>query len=282
MTSMMLALVLFAIIAEANAFRPIGSGLRQAAYVHAPMTPLRMTSSDSSTLISIARDFVTSGFGVADPTLLSDRKFECTGQLFKLTDKARYVSGLAKETSAFRRAMPDFEFRPYDFEVDPQNADTVWFKIRPRGTLTGPFSYKKDIYLPNKKAVELPLQLCSISIESGRVTRVTAGYVIDRFTGNTGGYPGPFGVMYALGYPPNKFTFLPPAAVARQLFARTRKAQNDRVGASPFPESVMIGLAKALVDSSLGATGEGWGSRWGGGRGGGVKFVEGGERVAGE
>lgn len=222
--------------------------------------PSAVSSNDPSpsTLISVARDFVTGGFGVVDPTLLSDKSFACSGQLFSLNDKKRYVSALSKETSAFRRAMPDFEFRPYDFEIDPENKNTVWFKIRPRGTITGPFTYKTDVYLPNKKAIELPLQLCSVSIdETNKVSRVTAGYVIDRFTGNTGGYPGPFGVLYALGYAPNPLQFLPPAAVLRRVFARTRKPENLRVSSSPFPESVMLGLAKALLDSSLGAAGGG-------------------------
>ena len=177
---------------------------------------------DKTQMISIARDFVSSGFGVADPTLLSD-SFACTGQMFKLFSKDKYVSGLSKETAAFRRAMPDFEFRPYDFEIDPANQDTVWFKIRPKGTLTGPFSYKGTVYIPNDAAVELPLQLCSVTIKSGKITRVTAGYVLDRFTGTTGGYPGPFGVLFALGYPPSKLTFFPPATVARQFIGRSRK-----------------------------------------------------------
>jgi len=184
-----------------------------------------MITGDSASLISIARDFVSSGFGVADPSLLSDVKFSCTGQMFKLYSKEKYVSGLSKETSAFRRAMPDFEFRPYDFEIDPANSNTVWFKIRPKGTLTGPFSFKGDVYIPNNAVVELPLQLCSVSVESGKVTRVTAGYVMDRFTGNTGGYPGPFGVLYALGYAPNKFTFFPPSSIVKQFFGRTRKVR---------------------------------------------------------
>jgi len=197
--------------------------------LHAPRQSLRMAAtSGSDSLISIARDFVSSGFGVADPSLLSSEKFSCTGQLFKLYSKEKYVSGLSKETSAFRRAMPDFEFRPYDFEIDPANPSTVWFKIRPKGTLTGPFSFKGDVYLPNKNVVELPLQLCSVTIEKSKVTAVTAGYVLDRFTGNTGGYPGPYGVLYALGYAPNKFTFFPPAAVVKQLIGRTRKVSWGR------------------------------------------------------
>lgn len=225
MRVILIALVVACIACIADGFRAAtGRATHPRVALHG-RSSLRMNGGDSQALISIARDFVSSGFGVADQTLISDERFSCTGQLFKLTSKEKYVSGLAKETSAFRRAMPDFEFRPYDFEVDPANPSTVWFKIRPKGTLTGPFSFKGEVYLPNKAEVELPLQLCSVSIDKSKVTRVTAGYVMDRFTGNTGGYPGPFGVLYALGYAPNKFTFFPPAAVVRQFFGRTRKVR---------------------------------------------------------
>ena len=185
------------------------------------------SAADPTFLISISRDFVSSGFGVADPTLLSDSKFSGSGLMFKV-NKQRYLSALGQESAAFRRAMPDFEFRPYDFEVDPVKPNTVWFKIRPKGTLTGPFSFKGVVYLPNKSVVEMPVQLCSVTVENSKITGVTAGYVMDRYTGNTGGYPGAFGVLFVLGYPPSKFDFFPPASVVRQFFGRTRKVR-------PFP-----------------------------------------------
>lgn len=208
----------------------------------------------ASKLITVARSFVTTNLGVTDPSLLSD-SFVCSGPSFDAIDKKSYLLGLTAETAVFQRAMPDFNLRPYSFSVDETQSDIVWFKIRPKGTLTGPFSYKGEVYLPNQKVVELPAQQLSVTIRSGQVTRVTAGYSIDRFTGNTGGLAGSSGVLYSLGEAPSKFSYLPPAVVVRQFFARTKKpVQRKPVKISPFPVAVMTTLAKRVVETNFGAS----------------------------
>jgi hypothetical protein len=207
----------------------------------------------SSDLIAVARSFVTTNLGVNDPSLLSE-SFVCSGPSFNAIDKKSYLLGLTAETAVFERAMPDFNLRPYSFSVDETKSDVVWFKIRPKGTLTGPFSYKGEVYLPNQKVVELPAQQLSVTIRSGQVTRVTAGYSIDRFTGNTAGLAGSAGVLYSLGEAPSKFSYLPPAVVVRQFFARTKKpVQRKPVKISPFPVAVMTTLAKRVIETSFGA-----------------------------
>jgi hypothetical protein len=207
----------------------------------------------SSDLIAVARSFVTTNLGVNDPSLLSE-SFVCSGPSFNAIDKKSYLLGLTAETAVFERAMPDFNLRPYSFSVDETQSDIVWFKIRPKGTLTGPFSYKGEVYLPNQKVVELPAQQLSVTIRSGQVTRVTAGYSIDRFTGNTAGLAGSAGVLYSLGEAPSKFSYLPPAVVVRQFFARTKKpVQRKPVKISPFPVAVMTTLAKRVIETSFGA-----------------------------
>ena len=207
----------------------------------------------SSDLIAVARSFVTTNLGVNDPSLLSE-SFVCSGPSFNAIDKKSYLLGLTAETAVFERAMPDFNLRPYSFSVDETQSDIVWFKIRPKGTLTGPFSYKGEVYLPNQKVVELPAQQLSVTIRSGQVARVTAGYSIDRFTGNTAGLAGSAGVLYALGEAPSKFSYLPPAVVVRQFFARTKKpVQRKPVKISPFPVAVMTTLAKRVIETSFGA-----------------------------
>lgn len=207
----------------------------------------------SSNLIAIARSFATTNLGVTDPSLLAD-DFLCSGPGFNGVDKKSYLAGLTKETAVFQRAMPDFNLRPYSFAVDESQPNTVWFKIRPKGTLTGPFSFKGEVYLPNQKVAEQPAQQLSVTIRSGQVTRVTAGYIIDRFTGNTGGLAGPLGILYALDEAPSKFDYFPPAVVVKQFFSRTKKPlKRKAVSVSPFPVAVMTSLAKRLVETSLGA-----------------------------
>jgi hypothetical protein len=207
----------------------------------------------SSNLIAVARSFATTNLGVTDPSLLAD-DFLCSGPSFNGIDKKSYLAGLTKETAVFQRAMPDFDLRPYSFAVDESQPNTVWFKIRPKGTLTGPFAFKGEVYLPNQKVAEQPAQQLSVTIRSGQVTRVTAGYIIDRFTGNTGGLAGPFGILYALDEAPSKFDYFPPAVVVKQFFSRTKKPlKRKAVAVSPFPVAVMTSLAKRLVETSLGA-----------------------------
>lgn len=207
----------------------------------------------STNLISVARSFATSNLGVTDPTILAD-DFSCSGPGFNGIDKNSYVAGLTKETAVFQKAMPDFDLRPYSFAVDESQPNTVWFKIRPRGTLTGPFSFKGEVYLPNQKVVEQPVQQLSVTIRSGLVTRVTAGYVIDRLTGNTGGLAGPLGILYALDEAPSKFDYSPPAVVLKQFFSRTKQPSKRKAAAvAPFPIAVMTSLAKRLLDTNFGA-----------------------------
>ena len=217
------------------------------------MSSGELSDSASRNIIGIARSFATTNLGVTDPSLLSD-SFVCSGPTFNNIEKKSYLAGLTKETATFQRAIPDFDLRPYSFSVDENQPDTVWFKIRPTGRITGPFAYKGEVYLPNQKVVELPAQQLSVTIQSGQITRVTAGYTIDRFTGNTGGLAGPMGILYALGEAPSKFSYIPPAVVVRQFLSRTKKPVIRKVvKVSPFPLAVMTSLAKRVVETSLGA-----------------------------
>lgn len=206
-------------------------------------------------VIATARLFATTSLGINNPGSLAE-DFVCSGPNFDDIGKKKYLADFTKETTTLQRAMQDFDIRPYSFRVDESQPDfnVVWFKIRPKGKLTGPFAYKGETYLPNQKSLEFPIQQMSVTIRSGQISRVTAGYTIDRFSGNTGGLAGPLGVLYALGESPSKFAFLPPAVVIRHFFSRSvRIKQRKTVNVSPFPVAVMISLAKRVIETSLGA-----------------------------
>ena len=203
-------------------------------------------------LVSVVKTFAASNLGAANPSLLSD-DFVCSGPDFVVGRKDSYVAGLTKETQVFQAALPDFDLRPYGFMVDETRPDTVWFKIRPRGTATGPFAYKGEVYAPNDQTVELPIQQLSVTVRGGKVSRVTAGYSVDKQSGNTGGLMGPQGVLYALGEKPSPFSYLPLAVALGQLVGRTRKPPARVARASPFPEPVMFSLAKRVAETSYGA-----------------------------
>ena len=202
-------------------------------------------------LVSVAKTFTSTNLGASSPSLLTD-DFVCSGPDFVVGSKDTYVAGLTKETAVFQQAMPDFDLRPYGFMVDETRPDTVWFKIQPRGTLTGPFPYKGEVYAPSNKVVELPIQQLSVTIRGGKVARVTAGYIVDRQSGNTGGLAGPAGVLYVLGEKASTFSYLPVAVALGQMFGRNRKPPSRNARSSPFPESVMFSLAKRIVDTYFG------------------------------
>lgn len=55
---------------------------------------------------------------------------------------------------------------------------------------------------PTGKHVRTPPQVASFNFNNeGKVNHLTAGYVLDRDVGNTGGMGGLFGVLYAVGHP---------------------------------------------------------------------------------
>ena len=74
-------------------------------------------------LLSIARGYVSSGFGLSNPDILGDF-FTVSGPSFLQNDgKEAYLSELAKETAALLRAVPDLDLRPYSFTVDDGNSN---------------------------------------------------------------------------------------------------------------------------------------------------------------
>jgi len=206
-------------------------------------------------ILTIAKSFVSSDFGVTRSSLLA-KNFTCSGPSFRGVSKQSYMTGLTIETKAFEAAVPDFALQSYDFVVDNEDKDTVWFKIRPCGTVTGPFAYRGEAYLPNNKAFQFPVQQMSATIKNGKVARVTAGYVVDRLSGTTGGLPGPLGILYVLGEVPSSLSYLPPLVALKRFFGRNRRPITKKVKNSPFLEAVMLSLAKAIVESDLGLADE--------------------------
>ncbi len=202
--------------------------------------------------IGISKSFVSSNFGLNDDSLLAD---DCiiSGPTTYYSNKQKYLSALAKEQSAFLRAVPDYDVRAYSFAIDKYDSRKIWFKIRPRGTITGPFSDNGEVYLPNQKNIEFPIQQMSITVNNdGLISKMTTGYVIDKFVGNTNGLVGREGLLYALDNIPSKFTYLPPAIVLKQIFSRNRKPQIRNSRISPFPVAVMESLANAVLNSNFG------------------------------
>lgn len=219
----MITLTLYILVERCNAFSHCSLNARQVGSNCIPRIHLRMVSDDdvSNGIVSIARQFVQTGFGVAEPSLLAE-DFTCSGPASTF-GKSGYLSRQTRELATFQRAVPDFDTRAYNYQIDAFDSNKVWFSLRPIGTVTGPLSYNGEVLLPNNKEVEFPVQQMSVTIQDNKVIKCTMGYVADRIVGNTGGIVGIPGLLYALGEKPNKFSYLPAAVVLKQFFGRTRK-----------------------------------------------------------
>lgn len=134
---------------------------------HRKVVRLSLQSDSNDDVVSIARSFVSCGFGLNNPSLLDDG-FSYRFRSMKF-NKSQYLSGFSREVSSFQRAAPDFDYRSYGYAIDEKDSSTVFFKIRPVGTLTGPFSFKGEVYLPNQKKFELPIQQFAVKIKDSKV-----------------------------------------------------------------------------------------------------------------
>ena len=123
---------------------------------------------DDRSVISIARTLAASSLGLTAPDLLSDDFIYSTPN--ESLDKENFLTSYGKTLQDIERAIPNYDDRPYSFTIDTSTADKVWFKIQPRGTISGPFSYRGEVYLPNDRNIEFPTQQLSATIKSGKVT----------------------------------------------------------------------------------------------------------------
>jgi hypothetical protein len=119
--------------------------------------------------LRVAKDFaIDSKFGLLNSDILALNFVESKSS-YKSFSRESYLSQLASDRSSLLRALPDFDFRPYDFLVDDNDPSVIWFRMRPKGTFTGPLSYKGEVYLPSEKEIEFPITQASVKIVDGKV-----------------------------------------------------------------------------------------------------------------
>ncbi|CAE7330397.1 unnamed protein product, partial [Symbiodinium sp. KB8] len=134
-------------------------------------------------------------YGIKEPDMLAE-DFEFVGQVIGPLDKATFIRQLGQFDLLV--AFPDVKVRWHHFRVDPYDASRVWFTGRSMGTNLG--AVPPLISEATNKAYESPPEACSLRFnEQGQVVEYTAGYVMDRRQGNTGGRGGLLGPLYAIG-----------------------------------------------------------------------------------
>lgn len=97
--------------------------------------------------------------------------------------------------------------------------------------------------------------------DRGKITKLVTDMVLDRRVGNTDGLSGISAAAYIAGAPSNALWdvlagSVPPAVALGRFFGRPLKSIDNKAGGGgglpPFPDSVMIQLAKGVLASNLG------------------------------
>ena len=89
---------------------------------------------------------------------------------------------------------------------------------------------------------------------TGAIKKLCLGFTMDRLVGNTAGLTGVMGAATIAGAQPSDWEVYPPAVVLSRIFGRSTKQLEDPKSLDPpFPESVLIQLAKGVISADNGA-----------------------------
>eukprot|EP00554_Chaetoceros_debilis_P016589 CAMPEP_0194126628 /NCGR_PEP_ID=MMETSP0150-20130528/60091_1 /TAXON_ID=122233 /ORGANISM="Chaetoceros debilis, Strain MM31A-1" /LENGTH=675 /DNA_ID=CAMNT_0038820501 /DNA_START=31 /DNA_END=2055 /DNA_ORIENTATION=- len=215
-------------------------------------------NNEAKLLFNRARAIIASDFGLSDPSILSD-DFEWICPDIVLTgilNKDEYLA--AVNFFNLRLTFPDLDYRAHDFRIDPNANDyslTVRFTARTVGTMRGELRLRDEIIPPNGLRMVCPPEAISMTFDrkTGKLKKLCSGFVMDRLIGNTGGLCGVQGAATVAGSPPSEWEIYPPTAVVERFFGRSVKQIDEPdVFLAPFPEPVMVRLAKGVLTAEMG------------------------------
>lgn len=219
-------------------------------------------TSDSG-LINQAKRLLQSDMGLNDPSLLDDSRFVWIGPYVDAPlSKIDYIT--AGRFFNLRAAFPDLDYRAYDFRISSNTGGssgsegtvTVRCTCRVTGTMRGELRLRSAILPPTGVTMRCPPEAISITLDksTGQVLRLCSGFALDRLVGNTQGTTGVQAASIMAGEQVSAWDLFPPLKVLANVFARPAKPIVEKsTFLSPFPETVMIQLAKGVIASSMAA-----------------------------
>ena len=156
----------------------------------------------------------------------------------------------------FRTAFPDLEYKAHDYRLDALDPMTVRLTARTMGYMRGPLRLRNDVLQPNGKQMVCPPEAISITFgKNGKVKKICSGFTMDRLVGNTGGLCGVMAAATIAGSPPSPIEIYPLTSVFSRFLARpVRQLSDPKTFLAPFPESVMVQLAKGIVAAQMAYT----------------------------
>jgi len=217
--------------------------------------PNQSVSTDPSSLLRRAKEVLSSNMGIDDPSLLSP-SFQWIGpDVFAEGSLGKQEYLAAGQFFYLNGAFPDLNYRPHDFRTSTTDLLTVRLTARTVGTMRGELRLRNEILPPNGKRMVCPPESISMTFDpdTGLLQRLCTGFTMDRSVGNTGGLCAVKAAATVAGAPPSEWEIYPPAQVVRRFFARPEKTRDEPdVFLAPFPETVMIQLAKGVLAAGNG------------------------------
>ena len=216
---------------------------------------LSNTNDLPAALFSRAKSIISTDLGLQDATLLSP-DFQWIGPNV-IADgplsKSEYLA--AGQYFDLRSTFPDLDLRAHDYRLDPNDPYTVRCTARTVGTMRGSLRLRSETLPPTGKRMYCPPEAISMTFDAqtGLLTKLCSGFTMDRLVGNTAGLCGVMAAATVAGAPPSEWEIYPPAAVVSRFFGRTvKQLEEPQDFLAPFPETVMIQLAKGVFASELG------------------------------
>jgi hypothetical protein len=223
-------------------------------------SPLLSTTSDPpfdpnpDALIAKARVVLATDFGIQDPTILADDFLWIRPWAEKPLGKMDYLA--AGKFFNLRSSFPDLDYRAHDFRIDAQNPFTVRCTSRLVGTMRGSLRLRNEVVEANGKIMRGPPEAIGMTFDerTGKLRKLCSEFVMDRQVGNTNGLSGVKAAATVAGLPPSDWEVYPLTTVVSRFFGRPMEPiKEPTTFLAPFPETVMISLAKGVLFARLGA-----------------------------
>jgi len=212
-------------------------------------------STEPEALINRAMDIAAASMGINDASFLAE-DFSWIGPSVFIEGplgKEEYVA--AGQFFYLEGAFPDLDYRAHDFRLDTNDPLTVRFTARMTGTMRGELRLRTETLPPNGKRMICPPEAISMTFDesTGLLSKLCSGFTIDRLIGNTGGLCGVKAAATVAGAPPSEWEIYPITTVIGRFFGRPLTPRIEpETFLAPFPETVMIQLAKGVLSSGTG------------------------------
>eukprot|EP00586_Coscinodiscus_wailesii_P017557 CAMPEP_0172500554 /NCGR_PEP_ID=MMETSP1066-20121228/139999_1 /TAXON_ID=671091 /ORGANISM="Coscinodiscus wailesii, Strain CCMP2513" /LENGTH=829 /DNA_ID=CAMNT_0013274845 /DNA_START=125 /DNA_END=2611 /DNA_ORIENTATION=- len=207
-----------------------------------------------NTLFDRARAVIAADF--KDPFLLDEDFIWISPELYgRGLNKDDYVA--ACNFFNLRGTFPDLDYRAHDFRLDPNDPFTVRLTMRVVGTMRGDLRLRKEVLPANGQRMVCPPEAVTMTFaaDTFKLKKLTSGFTMDRRVGNTDGTCGIPAAATVAGSPPSIWERIPATVVIQRFFARTTLPLEEPTSfLAPFPESVMVQLAKGVLAADNGAS----------------------------